>query len=402
MTDVFIYDHVRTPRGKGKPDGALHEVTPVNLASQVLQALRARSGFDSALVEDVILGCVVPVGEQGGNIARIAALNADFAQSVPGVQLNRYCGSGLEAVNFAAAKVGAGQIDLAIGGGVESMSRVPMGADGGAWATDPQVAFKTYFVMQGISADLLATKYGFSRQDCDAYAVESQRRAAQAWAEGRFDRSVVAVKDILGLPLLARDEIVRGDTTLEALGALKPAFAEMGAKAGFDGIALQRYPQLERIEHVHHAGNSSGIVDGAAAVLVGNKEVGERLGLKPRARIRAAVTVGSEPTLMLDGPAAAARLALRKARMATGDVGLWELNEAFSSVVLAFLAEMGVAHERMNVNGGAIAMGHPLGATGAMILGTLLDEMERQDVATGLVSLCEAAGMASATLIERV
>lgn len=402
MTDVFIYDHVRTPRGTGKPDGALHEVTPVNLASQVLQALRARSGFDSALVEDVILGCVVPVGEQGGNIARIAALNADFAQSVPGVQLNRYCGSGLEAVNFAAAKVGAGQIDLAIGGGVESMSRVPMGADGGAWATDPQVAFKTYFVMQGISADLLATKYGFSRQDCDAYAVESQRRAARAWAEGRFDRSVVAVKDILGLPLLARDEIVRGDTTLEALGALKPAFAEMGAKAGFDGIALQRYPQLERIEHVHHAGNSSGIVDGAAAVLVGNKEVGERLGLKPRARIRAAVTVGSEPTLMLDGPAAAARLALRKARMATGDVGLWELNEAFSSVVLAFLAEMGVAHERINVNGGAIAMGHPLGATGAMILGTLLDEMERQDVATGLVSLCEAAGMASATLIERV
>lgn len=402
MTDVFIYDHVRTPRGKGKPDGALHEVTPVNLASQVLQALRARSGFDSALVEDVILGCVVPVGEQGGNIARIAALNADFAQSVPGVQLNRYCGSGLEAVNFAAAKIGAGQIDLAIGGGVESMSRVPMGADGGAWATDPQVAFKTYFVMQGISADLLATKYGFSRQDCDAYAVESQRRAAQAWAEGRFNRSVVAVKDILGLPLLARDEIVRGDTTLEALGALKPAFAEMGAKAGFDGIALQRYPQFERIEHVHHAGNSSGIVDGAAAVLVGNREVGARLGLKPRARIRAAVTVGSEPTLMLDGPAAAARLALRKARMATGDVGLWELNEAFSSVVLAFLAEMGVAHERMNVNGGAIAMGHPLGATGAMILGTLLDEMERQDVATGLVSLCEAAGMASATLIERV
>lgn len=402
MTDVFIYDHVRTPRGKGKPDGALHEVTPVNLASQVLQALRARSGFDSALVEDVILGCVVPVGEQGGNIARIAALNADYAQSVPGVQLNRYCGSGLEAVNFAAAKVGAGQIDLAIGGGVESMSRVPMGADGGAWATDPQVAFKTYFVMQGISADLLATKYGLSRQDCDAYAVESQRRAARAWAEGRFDRSVVAVTDILGLPLLARDEIVRGDTTLEALGALKPAFAEMGAKAGFDGIALQRYPQLERIEHVHHAGNSSGIVDGAAAVLVGNKEIGERLGLKPRARIRAAVTVGSEPTLMLDGPAAAARLALRKAGMATGDVGLWELNEAFSSVVLAFLTEMGVAHERINVNGGAIAMGHPLGATGAMILGTLLDEMERQDVATGLVSLCEAAGMASATLIERV
>ena len=402
MTDVFIYDHVRTPRGKGKPDGALHEVTPVNLASQVLQALRVRSGFDSALVEDVILGCVVPVGEQGGNIARIAALNADFAQSVPGVQLNRYCGSGLEAVNFAAAKVGAGQIDLAIGGGVESMSRVPMGADGGAWATDPQVAFKTYFVMQGISADLLATKYGFSRQDCDAYAVESQRRAAQAWAEGRFDRSVVAVKDILGLPLLARDEIIRGDTTLETLGALKPAFAEMGAKAGFDGIALQRYPQFERIEHVHHAGNSSGIVDGAAAVLVGNKEIGERLGLKPRARIRAAVTVGSEPTLMLDGPAAAARLALSKARMAAGDVGLWELNEAFSSVVLAFLAEIGVAHERINVNGGAIAMGHPLGATGAMILGTLLDEMERQDVATGLVSLCEAAGMASATLIERV
>jgi acetyl-CoA C-acetyltransferase len=344
----------------------------------------------------------VPVGEQGANIARIAALNAGYAQTVPGMQINRYCGSGLEAVNLAAAKVMAGQVDLAIGGGVESMSRVPMGADGGAWAMDPQVASKTYFVMQGISADLLATKYGLSRADCDAYAVASQQRAARAWAEGRFARSVVPVRDVIGLPVLSRDETIRGDTTLESLAGLKPAFAEMGAKAGFDGIALQRYPQFERIEHVHHAGNSSGIVDGASAVLVGNRDVGTSLGLKPRARIRATATVGSEPTIMLDGPAAATRLALRKAGMNIGDIGLFELNEAFSSVVLAFMADLDVPHERINVNGGAIAMGHPLGATGGMILGTLLDEMERQGVGAGLVTLCEAAGMASATVIERL
>ena len=402
MTEAYLYDHVRTPRGKGKPDGALHEITPVQLASQVLQEIRDRNGLDTRLVEDVILGCVVPVGEQGANIARIAALNADFAQTVPGVQINRYCGSGLEAVNFAAAKVRGGLADLVIGGGVESMSRIPMGADGGAWAMDPQVANKTYFVMQGISADLLATKHGLTREDCDAYAVESQRRAARAWAEGRFAKSVVPVRDIIGLPVLERDETVRGDTTMETLAGLKPAFAEMGAKAGFDSIALQRYPQLERIEHTHHAGNSSGIVDGASAVLVGSGAIGEQLGLAPRARIRAAVTIGSEPTIMLDGPAAATRLALRKAGMAVGDIDLFELNEAFSSVVLAFMAELAVPHERINVNGGAIAMGHPLGATGGMIIGTLLDEMERRNLATGLVSLCEAAGMASATIIERV
>ncbi len=402
MAEAYIYDTARTPRGKGRPDGALHEITPIQLATQMLQAIRDRSRLDTRLVEDVILGCVVPVGEQGGNIARIAALNADFAQTVPGVQINRYCGSGLEAVNFAAAKIRGGLADLVIGGGVESMSRIPMGADGGAWAMDPQVANKTYFVMQGISADLLATKYGLTRQDCDAYAVESQRRAAQAWAEGRFAKSVVPVKDIIGLPVLDHDETVRGDTTMEKLANLKPAFAEMGAKAGFDSIALQRYPQLERIEHMHHAGNSSGIVDGASAVLVGSKAVGDQLGLVPRARIRSAVTVGSEPTIMLDGPAAASRLALRKAGMNVGDIDLFELNEAFSSVVLAFMAELAVPHDRINVNGGAIAMGHPLGATGGMIIGILLDEMERRNLATGLVSLCEAAGMASATIIERV
>lgn len=402
MTEAYIYDHVRTPRGKGKSDGALHEITPIQLASQVLQAIRDRNHLDTRLVEDVILGCVVPVGEQGGNIARIAALNADFAQTVPGVQINRYCGSGLEAVNFAAAKVRGGLADLVIGGGVESMSRIPMGADGGAWAMDPQVAYKTYFIMQGISADLLATKYGLTRENCDAYAVESQRRAAQAWAEGRFAKSVVPVLDIIGLPVLERDETVRGDTTMEKLASLKPSFADMGAKAGFDSIALQRYPQLERIEHMHHAGNSSGIVDGASAVLVGSKGIGDRLGLVPRARIRAAVTIGSEPTIMLDGPAAATRLALQKAGMGVGDVGLFELNEAFSSVVLAFMEELSVPHDRINVNGGAIAMGHPLGATGGMIIGTLLDEMERRNLGTGLVTLCEAAGMASATIIERV
>lgn len=402
MTEAYIYDHVRTPRGKGKSDGALHEITPIQLASQVLQAIRDRNHLDTRLVEDVILGCVVPVGEQGGNIARIAALNADFAQTVPGVQINRYCGSGLEAVNFAAAKVRGGLADLVIGGGVESMSRIPMGADGGAWAMDPQVAYKTYFIMQGISADLLATKYGLTRENCDAYAVESQRRAAQAWAEGRFAKSVVPVLDIIGLPVLERDETVRGDTTMEKLASLKPSFADMGAKAGFDSIALQRYPQLERIEHMHHAGNSSGIVDGASAVLVGSKGIGDRLGLVPRARIRAAVTIGSEPTIMLDGPAAATRLALQKAGMGVGDVGLFELNEAFSSVVLAFIEELSVPHDRINVNGGAIAMGHPLGATGGMIIGTLLDEVERRNLGTGLVTLCEAAGMASATIIERV
>ena len=402
MTDVYIYDHVRSPRGKGRADGALSEVTPVQLAAQMLRAVRERNQLDSSLIEDVLLGCVVPVGEQGGNIARVAALVAGFDHEVPGVQLNRYCGSGLEAVNFAAAKVGSGQIDMAIGGGVESMSRVPMGSDGGAMALDPQVAFKMYFTMQGVSADLLATLHGFSREQCDAYAVESQRRAAQAWANGWFARSVVAVKDVLGLPLLSQDEAIRPGTTLESLAALKPAFLDMGTQYGFDGVALLKYPQLEAINHMHHAGNSSGIVDGAAAVLVGNAEAGVRAGLKPRARIRSVATVGSEPTLMLDAPSYAAQKALKKAGMSAADIDLWELNEAFSSVVLCLMERLNVPHDRINVNGGAIAMGHPLGATGAMILGTLLDEMERRQVGTGLVTLCEAAGMGTATIIELV
>ncbi|AIJ45640.1 acetyl-CoA acetyltransferase [Comamonas testosteroni TK102] len=390
------------PRGKGKPDGALHEVTPVWLAAQPLQALRERNQLDTSAVDDVVMGCVVPVGEQGGNVGRMAVLQADYAQSVAGVQLNRYCGSGLEAVSFAAAKVMAGQADMTIGAGVEMMSRVPMGSDGGAWAQDPQLASKTYFVMQGISADLLASLRGHSRQDLDAYSAESHRRAAKAWAEGRFDRSVVPVKDFLGMTLLEKDETIRPETTVESLAALKPAFTEMGQKYGYDSVALQRYPQVEQIQHHHHAGNSSGIVDGAAAVLIGTAEAGARQGLKPRARIRAFASIGSEPTLMLDGPAHAARKALNRARMQASDIDLWELNEAFATVVLTMMEELDIPHERMNVNGGAIAMGHPLGATGAMILGTVLDELERTGKRTALISLCVAAGMGSAMIIERV
>ena len=402
MTDTFIYDHVRTPRGKGRADGSLHEVTPVWLASRPLVALRERNQLDTRMVDDVVMGCVGPVGEQGGNIARMAVLNADYDQSVPALQIDRACGSGLEAVAFAAAKVMAGQADLAIGGGIEMMSRVPMGAAGGAWAQDPQVANKTYFVMQGISADLLASLHGYSRSDNDAYAAESHRRAALAWAEGRFARSVVPAKDFIGLTLLERDEAIRPETSVDSLAALKPAFTEMGQKYGYDAVALQRYPQLERIEHVHHAGNSSGIVDGAAAVLVGNAAAGQRLGRKPRARIKSFATIGSEPTLMLDGPSYAARRALDRAGMTAADIDLWELNEAFSSVVLCFMDALNIPHDRINVNGGAIAMGHPLGASGAMILGTVLDELERTGKATALVSLCVAAGMGSAMVIERV
>ena len=402
MTDTYIYDHGRTPRGKGRPDGSLHEVTPVWLASRPLVALRERNQLDTAWVEDVAMGCVGPVGEQGGNIARMAVLNADYDQSVPAIQIDRACGSGLEAVAFAAAKVMCGQADLAIGGGIEMMSRVPMGAAGGAWAQDPQVANKTYFVMQGISADLLASLHGYSRADNDSYAAESHRRAALAWAEGRFARSVVPVQDFIGLTLLERDETVRPETSVESLAALKPAFAEMGQKYGYDTVAMQRYPQVERIAHVHHAGNSSGIVDGAAAVLVGNAQAGQRLGRKPRARIKSFATIGSEPTLMLDGPSYAARRALYRAGMTASDIDLWELNEAFSSVVLCFMDALNIPHDRINVNGGAIAMGHPLGASGAMILGTVLDELERTGKTTALVSLCVAAGMGSAMVIERV
>ena len=400
--ETYIYDHVRTPRGKGKPDGSLHEVTPVWLASRPLVALQVRNGLDTVAIDDVVMGCVVPVGEQGGNIARMAVLQAGYDQCVPALQINRYCGSGLEAVAFAAAKVMAGQADLAVGGGVEMMSRVAMGADGGAWAQDPQVAFKTRFVMQGISADLLASLRGHSRADVDAYSAESHCRAALAWSEGRFDRSVIAVQDFLGMTLLARDETIRPQTTPQTLAALKPAFTDMGEKYGYDSVALQRYPQVEKIGHIHHAGNSSGIVDGAVAVLVGNAEAGQRLGLKPRARIRSFAAIGSEPTLMLDGPTHAARKALARAGMQAADIDLWELNEAFATVVLTMMEELNIPHERMNVNGGAIAMGHPLGATGAMILGTVLDELERSGKQTALVSLCVAAGMGSAMVIERI
>ncbi|MBM4223430.1 MAG: acetyl-CoA C-acetyltransferase [Gammaproteobacteria bacterium] len=400
--DAFIYDHVRTPRGKGKSDGKLHEVTAVNLASQTLAALRDRSSLDTRLVEDVVLGCVAPVGEQGSNIARIAVMMAGYDESVPGFQINRYCSSGLEAVNIAAAKVMAGQGLAAIGGGVESMSRVPMGTGGGAWATDPDVAFRTYFVPQGVSADLIATLHGYSRNDLDGYAVASQQRAATAWSEGRFARSIVPVKDILGVTLLDHDETVRGSVTLESLATLKPSFVEMGEKYGADGVALLRYPQVERIEHRHHAGNSSGIVDGAAAVLVGNAAFGRKAGLKARARIRAFASIGSEPTIMLTGPTPATQRALKLARMSTGDIDLFELNEAFAAVVLRYMEALSISHDKINVNGGAIAMGHPLGATGAMILGTLLDEMERRNLGTGLATLCVGAGMGTATIIERV
>ena len=400
--DAFIYDHVRSPRGKGKRDGALHEVTAVELARQVLVALRDRSTLDTRLIEDVVLGCVMPVGEQGADIARIAALMAGYDESVPGVQINRFCSSGLEAVNMAAAKVMAGQALAAVGGGVESMSRVPMGSDGGAWAVDPAVAFPSYFVPQGISADLVATLHGHSRRDLDAYAVASQQRASAAWAEGRFARSVVPIHDLLGIELLAQDETVRGSMTLEALAALKPSFADIGEKYGADGVSLLRYPQLERIQHHHHPGNSSGIVDGAAAVLIGNAAFGRKTGLKPRARIRSFASIGSEPTIMLTGPAPASQRALKLARMSATDIDLFELNEAFASVVLRYMEQLAVPHDRINVNGGAIAMGHPLGATGAMILGTLLDELERRGLGTGLATLCVGAGMGTATIIERI
>ncbi len=402
MTEAYIYDHVRTPRGKGKADGSLHEVTPVELASQTLRALRDRNELDTSIVDDVVLGCVAPVGEQGADIARIAALNADYAESVPGKQINRFCASGLEAVNTAAAQVMSGQSDMVIGGGVEAMSRVPMGSDGGAWPTDPQVAQKLYFVPQGISADLIATKFGFSREDLDEYAAESQRRAANAWEEGRFRKSVVPVKDVIGQVLLDHDEIVRPGTTAEDLGQLRPAFQMPGEQAGFNAVAIQRYPDVERIDHRHTAGNSSGIVDGAAAVLVGNQEIGEQFGMKPRARIRAFASVGSEPTIMLTGPTPATEKVLKRAGMTTSDIDLFELNEAFAAVVLRYMQQLELDPEKINVNGGAIAMGHPLGATGAMILGTVLDEMERRDLNTALATLCIGAGMGTATIIERV
>jgi acetyl-CoA C-acetyltransferase len=402
MTDAFIFDHVRTPRGRGKADGSLHEVTPANLAAQVLASLRDRNELDTAQVDDVVFGCVSPVGEQGSCIARTAVLYADYDQGVPGTQLNRFCASGLEAVNVAAAQIMAGQSGMTIGGGVECMSRVPMGSDSGALHADPAIAYKTYFVPQGIGADLIASKYGFSRTDVDSYAVASQQRAAQAWERGYFAKSVIPVHDLLGGTLLERDEHLRPGTRLEDLAGLKPAFAVMGDQAGFDAVALQKYPEVEFIDHVHTGGNSSGIVDGAAAVLLGTRSMGEALGLTPRARIRAFASIGTDPTIMLTGPAPSAEKVLKRAGMIASDIDLFELNEAFASVVMLFMQRLDIAHERINVNGGAIAMGHPLGATGAMILGTVLDELERRDLSTALVNLCVGGGMGTATIIERV
>jgi len=403
MTDAYIYDAVRTPRGKGKKSGSLHEITALSLVEQQLNALKDRNELDTSKVDDVILGCVSPVGEQGADIARTAVIGAGWDESVGGVQINRFCASGLEAVNMAASKVMSGMADMTVGGGIESMSRVPMGSDGGAMAVDPSIAFEHFMVPQGISADLIATKYGFSRDDCDAYAVESQKRTAKSWEEGRFDKSIVPVKDQLGVTILAKDEHMRPGTDMQSLGALNPSFIGMGTvMPGFDGVALQKYPELEKINHVHHAGNSSGIVDGAAAVLIGTKEAGEAMGLKPRARIKAFAEIGSEPTIMLTGPEFVAAKALKRAGMNANDIDLYELNEAFASVVLRFMQAHNVDHSKMNVNGGAIAMGHPLGATGAMILGTMVDELERSDKETSLITLCVGGGMGSATIIERV
>jgi acetyl-CoA C-acetyltransferase len=403
MTEAYIYDAVRSPRGKGRSDGALHEITPLDLAAQVLASVRERNGLAPDAVEDIAFGCVSPVGEQGAVITRTAALQAGYAHTTSGIQVNRFCGSGLEASNIASAKVMSGECDLAIGGGVESMSRVPMGSDGGAWPVDPRSAIANYFIPQGISADLIATIYGYSRDDVDVYSVESQKRAAKAWSEKRFAKSILPIKDVIGEVLLDHDELMRPETDMQSLGALQPAFQMMGTMMpGFDDIAIMRYPEVEKINHVHHAGNSSGIVDGAAAVLIGNKEAGEKLGLKPRARIVSMASIGSEPSIMLTGPEFAAQKALSRAGMGKGDIDVWELNEAFAAVVLRFMEAMNIDHSDINVNGGAIAMGHPLGATGAMILGTVLDELERSGKSTALTTLCIGAGMGTATIIERV
>ena len=402
MREAFIYDAVRTPRGKGKAAGALCQCTPVSLASAVLRAIQQRSGLDTALVDDVILGCVEVTGEQGGDVARSAVLHAGYAETVAGVTVSRFCSSGLEACNMAAAKVICGEAELAIGGGVESMSRVPMGSSGGALFSDPSVAFPAHSVPQGISADLLATLRGFDRRDLDCYALASQHRAAHAWKSGYFQKSIIPVVDLNGETILDRDELIRPHTTMEDLERLEASFAAMGEKYGYDATAIHRYPEVESIRHLHHAGNSSGIADGAAAVLIGSGEIGAKLGLKARARFRSFVSIGSEPCIMLTGPAPATRKALAKAGMAASDVGLFEVNEAFAAVVLCFIEEMAVDDERVNVNGGAIAMGHPLGATGAVLLGTLLDEMERRNLESGLVTLCVGGGMGTAALIERV
>lgn len=403
MTEAYIYDAVRSPRGKGRANGALHEVTALSLSAQMLNALRNRNGLEGHVIEDVIWGNVTQVGEQGGCLARSAVLASDLDEAIPGLSINRFCASGLESVNLAANQVKAGAGSAYIAGGVEMMSRVPMGSDGAAIAVDPSLAIETYFVPQGISADIIATQYGFSRDDADALAVESQKRAAAAWADRRFDNSIVPVRDINGLTILDHDEYMRPETDMQALGALRASFQDIGeVMPGFDAVALMKYPHLERINHIHHAGNSSGIVDGAAAILVGSKEFGEAQGLKPRARIRATSKIGSDPTIMLTGPVPVTKKILADYGMQIGDIDLFEVNEAFASVVLRFMQAFEVDPAQVNVNGGSIAMGHPLGATGSVILGTLLDELERQDKELGLATLCIASGMGAATIIERV
>jgi len=402
MVDALIYDHVRTPRGRGKKDGALHEVPAVKLAAGVLESLRDRNGLDTKLVDDVVMGCVDPVGEAGGDIARAAVFTADYGNHVPGIQINRFCASGLDAVNFGSAQIMSGQHDMVVSGGVESMSRVGIGASGGAWIADPQVAIPGYFMPQGVSADLIATKYGFSRDDVDAYAVESQKRSKTAWDDGRFDKSVVPVKDINGITILDRDEHMRPGTDMQSLAALNPSFEMMAEMGGFSAVATQAHPEVEKIKHIHHAGNSSGIVDGSAGILIGNKRAGRSASLTPRGRIRAFANIGSEPALMLTGPVDVTEKLLKRTRMSADDIDLFEINEAFASVVLRYQQAFDLDPAKVNVNGGAIAMGHPLGATGAMILGTVLDELERRDLNTALVTLCIGAGMGTATIIERV
>jgi len=402
MTDAFIYDHVRTARGRGKPDGSLHTATTLHLAATALKAIKDRNHLEPEQVDDVVMGCVDPIGEAGGDIARMGALAAGFGDTVPGVQINRFCASGLDSVNFAASQVMSGQHDMTIGSGVESMSRVGILSSGGAWPADPSLAIPTYFMPQGISADLIATKYGFSRDDVDAYAVESQKRAAHAWKEARFKNSIAPVLDVNGLPMLDRDEHMRPSTDMQSLASLKPSFVAMGEQGGFDAVAIQAHPEIDRINHVHHAGNSSGIVDGAAAVLIGSRKAGAVAGLKPRAKIRAFANIGSEPAIMLTGPVDVTKKVLRRSGMSIADIDIFEVNEAFASVVLRFMQAFGVDPAKINVNGGAIAMGHPLGATGAMILGTALDELERTGMGTALITLCIGGGMGTATIIERV
>ncbi|WP_432791125.1 acetyl-CoA C-acetyltransferase [Brevibacterium sp. K11IcPPYGO002] len=402
MSKAFIYDAVRTPRGKNR-GGSLHSVKPIDLVTGLIDAIRERNPeLDDKAIDDIVLGVVSPVGEQGSDIARVAAIVAGLDESVAGVQVNRFCGSGLEAVNLAAQKVGSGFENLVLAGGVESMSRVPLGSDGGAWAQDPTTNYDTYFVPQGIGADLIATTEGFTRADVDAFAAESQKRAAAAWENNRFEKSIIPVKDINGITVLDRDEHIRPGSTVESLSQLPPAFAKLAAQTGFDEVALQKYHWIEAIDHVHTAANSSGIVDGASLVILGDEEVGQTMGMKPRARIVSTAVTGSEPTIMLTGPTPATQKALDKAGMTVDDIDLFELNEAFAAVVLKWMKDLNIPHDKVNVNGGAIAMGHPLGATGAMILGTVLDELERRDLKRGLVTLCIGAGMGIATIIERV